>query len=78
MAIAKIPLDKEEVDDVSGGYIHWDRSQNCYQTIDDHTGAVLRDNCTYYDAVHCALTLGMSNKEIDNEQLQKLRETGSL
>ena len=78
MAISRVPLDKEELDDVSGGYIHWDRRQNCYQAINDYTGDVIRDNCTYYDAVTCALQYGMSNKEIDNEQLQKLRETGSL
>ena len=78
MAITRIPLDKEELDNVSGGYVHWDKSQNRYRAINDYTGAVIRDHCSYYDAVTCALHYGMSNKEIDNEQLQKLRETGSL
>ena len=78
MAITKIPLDGEELNDVSGGYVHWDKKTNRYQAINDYTGDVIRDNCSYYDAVTCALQYGMSNKEIDAEQLQKLRETGSI
>ena len=78
MAITKIPLSGEELDDVSGGYIHFDKSKHRYQAIHDQTGAVLRDNCDYYDAVTTALSYGMSNKELSAEQLQRLRETGSL
>ena len=83
MAIAKIPDD--QLDDVAGGYVYRDRVEGAgfyrrsiYQVIDDEDGRVLQGNFDYYDAVDVAIGYGLSNREINGEQLQRLRKTGSI
>ena len=44
----------------------------------DEDGRVLQDNLDYGDAVEVAIGYGLSNREINGDQLQRLRETGSI
>ena len=83
MAISKVPDD--QLDDVAGGYVFKSRTEGAglykrsiYQVIDDEDGRVLQDNLSYGDAVETAVLWGLSNRELNGGQLQRLRETGSI
>ena len=83
MAISKVPDD--QLDDVAGGYVFKSRTEGAgfyrksyYQVIDDEDGRVLQDNMSYGDAVETAMLWGLSNRELNGDQLQRLRETGSI
>ena len=83
MAITKIPDD--QLEDAAGGHIfksgregYGIYGRDLYQVIDDENGQVLRDNMSYGDAVSTALNWGLSNHELSGEELQRLRETGSI
>lgn len=80
-------ISDEELDNVSGGYIYdtksisFDERGNGYcrvEVIDDTTGQILHIAKSYSEAFHTAQSLKVSTAEISLDQINKLRETGSL
>jgi hypothetical protein len=72
------PLDDEQVDAVSGGYLyganrgtddfHW-------EVLDDKGDVVARFD-DYYNAYYYAYNNGYTTNEINSKELEKLRTTG--
>lgn len=74
------PLDDEQVEGVAGGYVYYSAESSFsdqWQVIDDK-GAVICSHAFWEDAERCARDRGFSDREITWEELQRLRETGSI
>ena len=80
-------LDNEELKDVNGGYIYDTKSfffdengygHYKYEVIDDVTGEVLYNAESYQEAFLYAGQRAISWDEISLDQLNRLRETGSI
>ena len=80
-------INDEELKDVSGGYIYdtgtiaFDRNGNGYhkyEAIDDKTGAIIQIAKSYREAFDIAEQHNVSTAGISLDQINRLRETGSL
>lgn len=75
------PLGDGQVEGVAGGYLYYAGANNSFfdrwEVIDDKGDVVSRH--AYYDhAKSYADYLGINSQEITWEELQRLRETGSI
>ena len=72
-------LKPEELEAVNGGYIHLNKSIDRYEIIDDYNGRVLDSGWRSDDyCKEAAKKMGMSTKEITDEQLYLLRKCRGL
>ena len=72
----KSKLSEEELKEAAGGYIF--ETDDGYEVIDDHTGEVLNSGLKYIQAVVYCNDFGIGTRELNWQQLNKLRETGSI
>lgn len=74
-------LDDEQVEGAAGGYLYYDEDETCFGDrwkVIDGKGGVVCSHAFWDDAIDCARERGLSDKEITLEELQRLRETGSI
>ena len=72
----KSKLTEEELKEAGGGYIF--ETDDGYEVIDDNTGEVLRSGLKYIQAVSYCNNWGVGTRILNWQQLNKLRETGSI
>ena len=72
----KSKLTEEELKEAGGGYIF--RPDSTYEVIDDKTGDVIRGGLTYDQAVSYCKNCGVDTRQLSWNQLEQLRETGSI
>ena len=75
------PLGDEQVEGAAGGYLYYAGAENGFGNqwqIIDGKGNVVCTHTSLEDAMDCAYVNSFSNKEITKEELQRLRETGSI